>query len=413
MKTKLITALAAATFCVTQVKATDYCVNENGNNGCYSTITAAIGVAANGDRIIVEPKAGHAPYVENLNINKSVYIICANDTDKFDVQGTMTITPAIGRSITIVGMHHQGDISPNGHSPAGTRCSVSFLACNIIGQLNFDYNYFNVTLASSVIQGSIGFRYGKVIGNDFTMSTGGFYWSGIHTAVYLGPDALASNDTMLIIGNRMHLNYTTYSVGVVSYTNSHFVHIMNNLVLCNNSGYGGGIYMSDFKPSLISRNLIQNNTIYSPISLYVGLYFSNPISNSYTEAINNLILGASCTSGSIYGANGTIAISYNVSNIALHTSSIDVCACNVINSNSTLDGAGRPQVGSDAINGGSPDFSYYDLDLSVNDAGAYGGSFSQDNFFPITGSTRVFYVNAPRRVNVSGTINIKADSFDR
>lgn len=414
-KTKLLTAMAAVALSIIQVNATDYCVNENGNNGCYATITAAIGVASNGDRIIVEPKAGHAPYVENLNINKSVYIICANDTDKFDVQGTMIITPAVGRSITVVGMHHVGDIAPNGHSPAGTRCSVSFLGCNIIGQINFDYNYFNFTLASSVVQGGVGFRYGKAIGNDITINALGFPSSGVQCAVYVGTDALPSNDTMLIIGNRMHLNGTYYTVGVFAYTNSHFVHIINNLVLVNASasGYGGGIEMVDFKSSLVSKNLILNNTIYSVNALYVPIYFLNMITNSYTEVINNLVIATSCPYGSVYNASGTIAASYNVSNIAWSPSSLDACACNVSNSNTTLDAAGRPQVGSDAINGGSPDFSYYDLNLTVGDAGAYGGSLSQDNFFPITGSTRVFYVNAPRRVNVSGTINIKADSFDR
>ncbi len=415
MKTKLLTAFAAVALCITQANATDYCVNENGNNGCYATITAAISAASNGDRILVEPKVGHAPYVENLNVNKSLYIICANDTDKFDVQGVMMITPAIGRSITIIGMHHEGNIAPSAASPVGTRCSVSFLGCNINGQMNFDFDYFNFTLASSVLQGGVGFRYGKVIGNDITVNSLGYPSSGVQCAVYLGTDVLPSNDTMLIIGNRMHMNSTYYNVGVFAYTNSHFVHIINNLVLCSvtAAGYAGGIEMVAYKSSTFSKNLILNNTIYSPISLYVPIYFLNMNPGSYTEVINNLILGGSSPYGSIYGASGTIAASYNMSNFTMQNS-LDVCGCNDMgNTTNILDGAGRPQAGSDAIDGGSADFSYYDLNLTVGDVGAYGGSFSQDNFFPITGSTRVFYVNAPRRVNVSGTINIKADSFDR
>lgn len=415
MKTKLMTAIAAVALCITHANATDYCVNENGNNGCYATITSAIGVAANGDRIIVEPKAGHAPYVENLNINKSVYIICANDTDKFDVQGTMTITPAVGRSITIIGMHHIGGIMPSGASPAGTRCSVSILGSHVEGSINFDYNYFNFTLGSSIVQGAVSFRYGKVIGNDITINGLAFYTSGYYAAIYVGTDALPSNDTMMIIGNIVHLNYTAYTYGIVAYTNSHFVHMMNNLVTCSISaaGYGGGIYMVDFKSSLLAHNLIINNTIVSASSLSMGIGFANLVANSYTDVINNLVLATSCGYGSVYNANGTIAASYNVSNMALHPTTLDACACNVVNSNTTLDGAGHPQAGSDAINGGSPDFSYYDLNLTVNDAGAYGGSFTIDNFFPITGGARVLLVQAPRRVNVSGTINIKADSFDR
>ncbi|MFN7014250.1 MAG: hypothetical protein ACK4ON_08285, partial [Bacteroidia bacterium] len=67
----------------------------------------------------------------------------------------------------------------------------------------------------------------------------------------------------------------------------------------------------------------------------------------------------------------------------------------------------------DGINGGAPGISFYDLDLSVNDVGAYGGSYSLNNFHPITGAARVYFVKAPKSVLQSGTLNIKADSFDR
>lgn len=415
MKTKLLLLATVLFTSPLLMRAADLCVNENGNNGCYATIASALAVAVNGDRILVTPKAGHAPYVENLNLNKSVYIICAVDTEKFDVQGTMTVTPAVGRSITVIGMHHVGNIGASGHSPAGVRCSVSFLSCAIEGNLNFDYNYFNYTLASSSVIGSTAFRFGRAIGNDITVTNTSLYLTGYYSGVYLSTDALATNDTILVVGNIMRLNASTYCNGVFAFTNSQFVHILNNLVLIGPStlSWGGGVMMYDYKTSTLAKNVIMNNTIHSSGAMHLGIYFINMNPGSYTEVLNNLILGTSSAYGSIYNANGTIAASYNVSNIAMHPTSLDACSCNVINSMTTLDAFGRPQAGSDAINGGSPDFSYYDLDLSINDAGAYGGSFTLDNFFPLTGSTRVFMVLAPRRVNVSGTINIKADTFDR
>lgn len=67
-----------------------------------------------------------------------------------------------------------------------------------------------------------------------------------------------------------------------------------------------------------------------------------------------------------------------------------------------------------AIDGGNPAPLFFDLDLTQNDAGCYGGSFTQDNFFPLhTGAARVYNVVYPFNVRVGNTMNVKAFSFDR
>ena len=67
-----------------------------------------------------------------------------------------------------------------------------------------------------------------------------------------------------------------------------------------------------------------------------------------------------------------------------------------------------------ALNGADPSFEFYDLDLSVGDAGCYGGSYSLDNYFPITGSSRVFWVDMPFGITTNGApLQIKAEGFDR
>jgi hypothetical protein len=86
---------------------------------------------------------------------------------------------------------------------------------------------------------------------------------------------------------------------------------------------------------------------------------------------------------------------------------------NNLSSNTTLAVTGKPNAGSDAINGGYPDKGFYDINLTVNDAGAYGGLFTLDNYFPITGSARVYMISAPRKVTVGTAINVTADGFDR
>ncbi len=75
---------------------------------------------------------------------------------------------------------------------------------------------------------------------------------------------------------------------------------------------------------------------------------------------------------------------------------------------------GAPSTGSPAINAGDPDASFTDLDLSRNDAGCYGGSYSRDNFDdPMTAAATVLFLEAPRRTQAAWGMQLKADGFDR
>ena len=67
------------------------------------------------------------------------------------------------------------------------------------------------------------------------------------------------------------------------------------------------------------------------------------------------------------------------------------------------------------INGGYPDFGHYDLNLTVNDAGTGGGSFTIAQFHPIASSTgsRTAFVIAPRRVVTGQNFTINADGYDK
>ena len=202
---------------------------------------------------------------------------------------------------------------------------------------------------------------------------------------------------------------------IAANTSSQFVYISNNLINVSGSytSYNYGIYFLNYKNSTVSRNFVLNNTINSTGNMQYGLLFDPAPTNGYTEVYNNLIIAPTGNFPGIGGAIGPVAASFNYMNAPLSLSNTFDNGTNNTSSNTTLDINGRQIAGSDVINGASPDFAYYDLDLSVGDAGAFGGSFTLDNFFPITGSTRVYMVYAPRRVNVSGTINIKADGFDR
>jgi hypothetical protein len=66
------------------------------------------------------------------------------------------------------------------------------------------------------------------------------------------------------------------------------------------------------------------------------------------------------------------------------------------------------------VDAGNPMNSYLDLDLSRNNIGCWGGSYSMQNFFPLVNgqSSRVNYVSTPRVVNLGGTVNVTAIGID-
>ncbi len=177
--------------------------------------------------------------------------------------------------------------------------------------------------------------------------------------------------------------------------------------------YLWGIYINYSKSSLLGRNSIVNNTISgATVANFHGIEQQSTAVNSYFDIINNLCLAQAGSAISLYSA--TVGqVSYNSFNNPLTFSGYTDDGTNNQSSNTTLDVNYRPNGGTDAINGGSPDEAYYDINLTRNDAGAYGGSFTLDNFHPVTDAARVYMVRAPRKITLGSTLNVKGDAFDR
>jgi len=77
----------------------------------------------------------------------------------------------------------------------------------------------------------------------------------------------------------------------------------------------------------------------------------------------------------------------------------------------TSDGSSNSVATVDTGNPGTAD---YDLNLTRNDPGCFGGSYSHANFFPIDGtSSKVFYLQMPNEILVGGSNSVTGYSFDR
>jgi hypothetical protein len=416
------------------LQSADLCVAEFGAGGCYATITAALAAANDGDRILIVPKPGLAPYAEALTINKSVTLMSNVEGEMWAVAGTITIVPAVGRKVTIMHMHSaNGDITASGNSPAGARCEVNIVNCEFAaGNVNFDYNYFNLNLISSkILNGHVRYRFGNLIGNEITSGSlsAMYYWYGYST-VYLNTDVQSTNDTLYFVGNivRTHASSSTLYDIVGFATTSQFVHAYNNYVAATNTfGYSGyhlcGINFLYHKASTAGTNIVENNTFYfNPNNQYYTypVYVSTNASTSNFDVRNNVSWAPNLSSPGSYhlyrfaGTTTSVSLYYNHASPSGGLNGIANNGTNNLNSNTTFNTTTAVlNSGSQAINGGHPGPHYYDLDLSTNDAGARGGSFSLENFHPITGAARVYFVKAPRSLPQNYQLNLRAYSFDR
>ncbi|MBW7868068.1 MAG: hypothetical protein H3C31_07080 [Brumimicrobium sp.] len=433
MKTKkLIVGIFSTIMMAVNVNAADLCVSESGSGGCYSSISDAIAAAADGDRILIQPKTGGASYTENFIINKSVQLLSNTEGVMWVMTGNITVTPAIGRKISILHMkNNTGYIAATGASPAGARCEVNIMNCELLGgYINFNYDYFNANIISNIInKGYIAIRFGNVIGNEIKNTTAGqglSNGSGYYlSCITVNTDGLVSNDTLNIVGNMMTIDAGNYPNFIYWNNSSQFFNIMNNYGYNSSSPSNYDTYyltIAAAKNSALTTNKIINNTIYTRMyyaNRARGIYFpfnNSSYPNSKFDVLNNLLLGDVSSTVMISDNTGTntISCSYNYLNNGSVIYGITDDGTNNANSNTTINTTtGKMNIGSDGFNAGYPDFTYYDIDLTQNDVGCYGGSFTLDNFFPITGAARVFFVNAPRTILQSGTLNIKANSFDR
>lgn len=396
-------------------KATDLVVEEFGITPSYSSIASAVTAANDGDRIIIRNKSGNIPWIEDINVNKSLEFLSFQNDTFFIVQGNYTITPAIGRTISFVGMKNlSGGISTVTNSPAGTRCKVNVVNCYFTsGNITLTYNYFDLQVISSKLSnGYVAMCHGKVIGSEITTSS--------YNCITIGQESANAGDVTQIIGNKLYCTSTSYS-GMYLVSTSLFYQVSNNYIRHVNIG----IYLSSVYNSSSQINQFYNNTIdtYSYSNSENGIYISyTSAANAITELMNNVI-DEQTASTSAYGIfvstfTGQLNLYYNhIDNShygpiagAAPTSSLN----NTVNTTFSLGVDGRLLAGASGIDGGNPSPLFYDLDLTVGDAGAYGGSFTLDNYFPaFAGSARVYNMRFPKSIRQGTTLSIEADGFDR
>lgn len=412
---KSFISLLIVLFAYQTAKSTDILVNETGSGGAYTTITAAHTAAVDGDRILVEPKAGGAPYIESFTITKSVQILCNAESQKFSVQGNITVSPSTVEDIAIIGLELVGNIAASGDASTAGRTIIKILYSELNGNIKFSYNNYDLTVANCTVYGGIEIRSGRVLGNVIT--------SNNQHSVYIDDEASGSalplSDTIQVIGNRITNLVNVSYFGISANSQDYFYQFNNNYFYFASRA----IFISGWTPNLNGSNEIINNSIRrdnNSVTSYF-MYLSSINTDGVLKVYNNLLDGYN--SGSAYGfyfnsmSNGHLFISYNIldNGFDFTFTGITNDGTNVINAVFTMDNtSGQPTSGTYA-DAGHPDLQYYDHNLTRNDVGCYGGSMSASNFFPVgdANNNRVYMLTIPSNVYTGNPIRVEAESFDK
>lgn len=399
--------------CTLQASAVDRIVEEFGTAPTFPNITAAVAAALDGDRIIIKNRAGDIPWIENITVNKSLEFLSFQDNGFFVVQGTWTIAAANERTVTIIGMRNtSGGVTGGGTANLRTT-KVRIIDCQFVaGAINFTTDAYDVEVVGTQLQaGNVRIHFGNVVGNEIVSNT------GVEGIRIVPTSTVFANDTCHIIGNRIWTQLTGWE-GIYVNTRAQVVHIRNNWVRHAWMGielHGGN---TAGVPNLVWNNSVQGvagtSTIY-------GISLANTTAGSVWEVMNNAV--GTTYNGSNRGINrdsgngGQINVYFNHVTTGMSipiSTGFTFEGNNTINQPVTFNADGTFLNAPAAINGGNPAAPFFDLDLSTGDAGAYGGSYTQNNFFPLhTGAARVYMTGHPFNIRQGATLRVRAYGWDR
>ena len=394
MKKQLLFIAIAGLF-TSMANAADLNVRATGAGGAYTTVSAAITAAANGDRIIIQPKTDGSAYIENLTINKSLTFVSETNYNKYFIRGTVTINPAAGRVVTISNLSSGNFTIYNvivSGATTGGRTTVNLMNCYLN---NVDATPANTTtnISGSTVSGYVLFSHGRATGNNV---------QSINAYNTSSDSSLASTDVE-IIGNAV-------SFGITNQQSSYAFKMYNN--------FASGLYVYNTKPS--TSNEIVNNTVYQPLGGDVApIYITgngNPGSGGNVLIMNNAISFTVAQTNACIQNDGiaTVTASYNVSTNAYLTEGSITQSNNTGGVNMNFNNTAYTITGGN-VNAGNPAVQYTDLDLTRNDAGHYGGSNSWANYFPADngGRPQVNYFTAPRTILSTSTLNVSGSAYSK
>ena len=388
--------MAVAGLFSSMASAADLYVRNLGAGGAYATVSAAITAAANGDRIIIQPKSNGSAYVENLTINKSLTFISETTYNKYFIQGSITVTPSAGRVVTVHNLSSGNftiyNVTVTGATTGG-RTTLNLYNCFLN---NVDATPANTTtnMSGCNVGGYVYFSHGRITGNS-AQSITAYNTSADSVLAADDVEVIANSATFTIANQQSSYNFKFYNnftsgFGVYACKTTGSNQIVNNTVYQPNGGDVAPIYIALNGDAGTGGNIAIMNNAISFVVAQTNACIQNSGSVAVVTASYNVATNAFVTEGTITQSNNTGSANMNFSNTAYTVTGMNV-------------------------NAGNPSVLYTDLDLTRNDAGHYGGSNSWANYWgPDSGAMpQINYLLTPRVILNTNTLNVTASGFSK
>ncbi|MEN8927513.1 MAG: hypothetical protein ABF242_09830 [Flavobacteriales bacterium] len=393
----------------TTLKATDIYVNNSGNAGTYATISAALTASSNGDILYISP---NSVYDEAINIDKSVTLVSSIAGVLFTIEDVVTITGAPNMEIKMIGAKLTSTFLFNPGTSSLTNKAKFFLIGSETENVYLDYDNLEFHALYNNLN-SIKLMHGEVIGCE----TRG------NISVTEG-SAVDNGDTLSIIGNvvggqlywksddhyfLMSNNYVKRGLTVNNYLNhsTNLNLITNSTITENNYNYSSSWPASYSGSANLPMNaVVEINKMYSTSStnynaetnisilncIIIQEYTGSYKANTYTSKIN------------YYGSSSNNRVTTDAPTKYCSQLRVAYTTPPVIDNYGRCNDIGQ-------INKGIASIEYYDIDLTRNDIGTYGGPRSINNYIDTaSGNGRVYDLNIPFQIWSGQTPQVKAKS---
>ena len=400
-------------------------VKEYGVNASYSTIAAALAASLDNDTIVIYDKPSGQLWLEDILINKNLTFLHPNPGTRFKVPGEITVSPKAGMDLYFIGWDLNGKsitATTTGNTATATnRAKITVTDCINVANINLGVDWIDarVFYNQTNITGNIYFGHGLCVAN---IISGGIYTIPESTTV-------SQNDSLIIIGNKAKW----------CFFNSQECGLIANNYFANNGWYGNN--NTWYEPGNLNALSIRwhnqganafltivNNTILNTCTTTnnnkIGLAIAQCGTVSNIKILNNLIgaIGSGTNPGTnlgiwFEGHTGQAFMSHNYITTVGSNSFSNMTFNNELNytanTASSIDTWGRAASGNtQLINKGNYLGEYYDIDLTRNDIGTYGGPYTINNYLTSgNGKGKVLYINIKHQLtNLNQILNVKGSA---
>lgn len=374
--------------CCTNLKAADIHVNNSGDVGTYTTISAGLTAAAANDRVII---SSYGIYTESLSITKSVTLTSSVSGVPFTLIGGISITGTPNMEVRIIGCDASANLTfADGTATLTDKADVyvvssSFLRIN----LNNDFCIGHVLFCSKTYANIM---HGEVRGcmDMISISITDGSASGI-------------GDTVFIVGNVCESIYWS--------NDDHYFYIANNCVVAPaGNGYETALTISNGFNSATNKNMLVNNYFESEHYRVTGTVVINSSAPANIEFWNCIIANPRSNYGIFSYLTSFVKMYASIVSTKNGNYSMLLGSSEVGSAMPTVDRYGR-SLSASAVDQGAPSLENYDIDLTRNDIGTFGGPYSIDNYInTATGKARVYQLEIPFEIWSGQTPQVKAKS---